>query len=278
MKKFVVQEIPVAEIVVDRNIRTRLDERAQAELAESIRQNGILVPLLGHREGTSIVIDDGHRRLDGGVRAGRATVPMFVSERTPTPAERLCLILVVNTQRADLKVMEHARAIHELMTQTGWSAADVAGKLGRPSAPSISKLLALLVLPRDTQDLIDAGRLPMSCAYLIATVEDAAERQQLTEAVLSGNLTRDKLAAITKTRRAAHRSSKASRPRAARLRMNRIVFPVGPSRRVTVSAPELSVESVTEWVGDLLVALRQANAGGLALEHVSTLLSERGAS
>jgi ParB-like chromosome segregation protein Spo0J len=195
---------------------------------------------------------------------------MIVSERAPSPAERLALMLVVNTQRADLKVMERARAIQQLIEETKWTAAEVSTRLGGPSPASISKLLTLLVLPREIQDLIDSDRLAMSSGYSIATIQDGAERQRLVEGVLSGKLTRDKVAALTKSHRAARRNGSA-RPRAVRPRMNRIVFPVGPGRRITVSAPELSVESVTKWIGDLLAALRQADAGGLALEDVAQL-------
>lgn len=274
MPAHVIQQVPTDKLVSPGNIRARLDEEEQVSLAQSIAQNGILVPLLGHYEGDALVVDDGHRRLDAARRAGLATVPMLIAENAPTPAERVTLQLLANTQRQGLKVTEHARALHDLMQATGWSAAEVSLRLGRPSPGTISKLLSLLVLPRDVQDLIDAGRIPMSSAYQIVTVPDAAERERLIQAVLEGRLTRDRLVAETKavkTGRPVARSNK--RQRIAR---ERVVIRLGEGRSVAVSAPTLSVDSVVTWFIDLAEQLRDAGADGRPLAEVARSISGNG--
>ncbi|MBK8915573.1 MAG: ParB/RepB/Spo0J family partition protein [Phycisphaerales bacterium] len=256
------------------NVRARLDEEEQVSLAQSIAQNGILVPLLGHYEGDAIIVDDGHRRLDAARRAGLATVPMLIAEKAPSPAERVTLQLLANTQRQGLKVTEHARALHDLMKATGWSAAEVSVRLGRPSPGTISKLLSLLVLPRDVQDLIDAGRVPMSSAYAICTVPHAVERQRLIQAVLEGRLTRDRLVAETKAVKSGRPAPRTSTQQ--RIARERVVIRLGEGRSVAVSAPTLTVDAVVNWFMDLAEQLRHAGADGRPLAEVARNISGNG--
>lgn len=211
MAGHIVEQVPTGKPVSPGNIRARLIEEEQVSLAQSIARNGILVPLLGHYEGEPLILDDGHRRLDAAKRVGLAVVPMLISDHAPNPAERLTLQLVVGTQRQGLSVTEHARALHDLMRETGWSASEVSVRLGRPSPGTISKLLSLLVLSREVQDLIDAGRIPMSSAYQIVTVSDAAERERLIREVLDGKLTRDRLVAQTKAVKAGRTAGRTKR-------------------------------------------------------------------
>jgi ParB family chromosome partitioning protein len=274
MREHVIQQVPTGKPVSSGNIRARLDEEEQVSLAQSIAQNGILVPLLGHYEGDAIIVDDGHRRLDAARRAGFATVPMLIAERTPTTAERATLQLLANTQRQGLKVTEHARALHELMQATDWSAAEVSLRLGRPSPGTISKLLSLLVLPRDVQDLIDAGRIPMSSAYAICTVPDAAERDRLIQAVLEGRLTRDRLVAETKAVKSGRPAPRTSTRQ--RVSRERVVIKLGEGRSVAVSAPTLTVDAVVNWFMDLAEQLRHAGADGRPLAEVARSISGNG--
>ncbi|MCZ7632948.1 MAG: ParB/RepB/Spo0J family partition protein [Phycisphaerales bacterium] len=271
MREHVVQQVPTGKPVSPGNIRARLDEEEQVSLAQSIARNGILVPLLGHYEGDAIIVDDGHRRLDAARRAGLATVPMLIAETAPTPAERVTLQLLANTQRQGLKVTEHARALHDLMQATGWSAAEVSVRLGRPSPGTISKLLSLLVLPRDVQDLIDAGRIPMSSAYATCTVPDAAERERLIQAVLEGRLTRDRLVAETKAVKAGRPAPRTNKRQ--RVARERVVIRLGEGRSVAVSAPTLTVDAVVNWFMDLAEQLRHAGADGRPLAEVARSIS-----
>ncbi|MBK9119734.1 MAG: ParB/RepB/Spo0J family partition protein [Phycisphaerales bacterium] len=274
MPEHIIQHVPTNKPVSSGNVRAGLDEEEQVSLAQSIAQNGILVPLLGHYEGDALIVDDGHRRLDAARRAGLATVPMLIAEKAPTPAERVTLQLLANTQRQGLKVTEHARAVHELMQATGWSAAEVSLRLGRPSPGTISKLLSLLVLPRQVHDLIDAGRIPMSSAYQIVTVPDAAERERLIQAVLDGRLTRDRLVAETKAVKAGRPAPRTGRRQ--RVARERVVIKLGEGRSISVSAPTLSIDSVVTWFIDLAEQLKHAGADGRPLAEVAKGISVNG--
>jgi ParB/RepB/Spo0J family partition protein len=255
-------------------VRERRSEEDRLALAQSVKQSGILVALLGHCEDSDIVLDDGYGRLDAAAAAGLETVPMVVSDHAPTPAELITLQLVVNTLRSDLTVMEKSRALARLMQETGWSAAQVSVKLGKPSPASISKLLALQVHPREVQDLIDAGRIPMSSAYFIATVADAAERERLIREVLDGRLTRDRLVAQTKVVKAGRSAAPPRKPR--QVVRERVSIPLGEGRSVSVSAPTLSVESLIAWFADLAERIRTAGADGRPLAEVIRAISGNG--
>lgn len=245
--------VPIDAVVVKPQVRETIDEAALAVLAESIRQHGVLVPLLAHSEDGDIVLDDGHRRLAAARLAGCLDVPMVIGDHVPTPAGRTTLQLLANAHRADLKVTEKGRAIQQLMQDTGWSAAEVSAKLGGPSPASISKLLALLVLPRTVQALVDAGKLPMSSAYAIATVADASQRERLVEQALGGALKRDGL--IREVARI-KRGRPAPRARRAPGRRERVVIPFGDGNSLTLLAPALTVEEVSAWLAKIAARLR----------------------
>lgn len=265
--------VPIDAIIVKPQIREVVHDADLTALAESIRQHGVLVPLLGHLEDGEIVLDDGHRRLAAALIAGCPHVPIVVCDRAPSPSGRTTLQLLANAHRADLKVTEQARAIDQLMRQTGWPAAEVSARLGSPSPASISKLLTLLVLPRGVQDAIDAGRLPMSSAYAIATVADPAERDRLVGEVLGGRLTRDRL---VKEVTGINRGGKQAGPKRPRARRERVVIPLGEGRSVAISAPALTVEEVANWLAKLAAKLRKAGEQGSTLAEAVQLVSVRG--
>ena len=263
------QHVAISRIEVRSNVREQLIEEEQIALAQSIRANGILVPLLGHSDGDAVVVDDGHRRLDAATRAGLKAVPMIVAEHVPAPAELLTLQLVANCQRSSLKTMERVRAIAKLMTESGWSASEVSLRLGGPSEATISKLLTLLVLPKEVQDLIDAGRIPTSSAYSIATVNDAEERQRLVAAVLDGGLKRDELVKRIKSLKRNHQQPR----RAKRPARDRFTIRVGPGRSLTVSGLNLTLTSLTEWLQALLKRIGTLEPQDMALADAAKALS-----
>lgn len=266
-----VEHIPSKRIEVRSNIRDRLVEAEQVSLAQCIKANGILVPLLGYREGDAVVVLDGHRRLDAANRAGLDAVPMIVAEHAPTPAELLTLQLVANCQRSSLKTMERVRAIAKLMTESGWSASEVSIRLGGPSEATISKLMALLVLPREVQDLIDAGRIPISSGYVLATVTDPNERAPLVAGVLDGSLKRDQL--VTRVKSLKNKQQRVVRPRRTnRPPRERVTVPLGPGRAVTVVGPGLSADTLVAWLEDLVNRIRGFNTPGVGLKDMIGLL------
>ncbi len=270
--KSTLQSISVSSILTKPQVREYMSEEDQVSLALSIKHNGVLVPLLGHKEGSKIILDDGHRRLDAAKRVGLDTVPMIVSGHTPSPSERIQFQLLANAHRVDLGVIERARAIEHLMQETGWSASEVSAKLGETSQATISKLLTILVLPRGVQDLIDTGKLPMSSAYTIATVKDSSERQRLVDEVITGRLSRDRLVKHVKAnRRGKKNSSKSKRIRPPKQRAR---FALGQGRSITISAPSLTTHHLISLLNDLAKQITVINADKQSLEDVVETISK----
>lgn len=270
--KSTLQTIPIFSILIKPQVRENIEEKDQLSLTQSIEHNGVLVPLLGHLESSKIVLDDGHRRLDAAKRAGLDTIPIIVSDHSLSQADRITFQLLANAHRRDLQLTEHARAIQQLMQETGKSAVEISIMLGGPSPSTISKLLAILVLPRQVQSMVDCGKLPMSSAYTIATVNDSAERQRLVDEVLAGRMTRDRLVKHVKSNRSGKKSS--SSPRRKRTPKQRITISLGQGRSVVVSAPSLSSDQVANWLITLAGNIKQQSKDGRSIEEVIKLVAE----
>lgn len=267
-----VQLVPLNQIEVRSNVRERLLETEQDELSESIKQNGIRVPCIGYEDGPRIVPVDGHRRIDAAIRAGEVSVPMLLVDHVPSPTEILILQLVVNCHRSSLKPTERARAIQRLMQESGWSAAQVSTKLSEQSQSMISKLLTLLVHPKEVQDLIDSGRIPISSAYALATVADADDRQRLVAEILDGSLKRDQL--VKRIKLLKNESRRASRPRNAnRPPRERFTVFMGAGRAITVTGPNLTLRTAAEWLQVLLDRINALQSHELGLAEAVKALA-----
>ncbi len=138
--------------------RTRFDEEALRELADSIREHGVIQPLLVSDDGSGrYVLVAGERRLRAARMAGLATVPAVVRERLDGRAE-LELALVENLQRRDLTPIEEARAFAALGREFGLSQREIAERVGVDRS-TVANALRLLKLPEEVQELVETGRL-----------------------------------------------------------------------------------------------------------------------
>lgn len=261
----------VSELTCSGNIRELGSPEKLAALKLSVQANGILVPLLGHIEGKNRLVDDGNHRLHVARELGMETVPMILADHSPSPTELLTLHLVANSLRFNLRPTERARAIDRLIRESGWSAAEVSSRLGERSESMISKLLTLLVLPKEMQDLIDAGRIPISSGYALATVNDACERATLVTRVLDGSLTRDELVKRIKSLKCNRKQPR--RPRQARRpSRERVTMPLGAGRAITVVGPGLCVDTLIKWLEDLVNRIRIVNTASVGLKDLVILL------
>lgn len=271
MEPKTIELVPIAKIEIRSNVRERMVESEQVALAESIKQNGIQVPCIGYEDGPFVVPVDGHRRIDAAPRAGLDAVPMCVLDHFPSPGEVARLQLVINCHRSDLKPTERGRAYERLMTEFGVTAAELASHANEKSEATISRLVAILVLPKPIQDLIDAGRIPVSSGSALATVTNADERERLVAGVLAGRLTRDQLVKQIKALKS--HTHQPSRPRRTnRPPRERVTVPLGAGRAVTVVGPGLSVETLIAWLEDLVNRIRGIHTPGVGLKDMIGLL------
>ncbi len=157
-------EIPVGTLQPwpELNPRRAFREEELAELAASIREKGVLEPLLVHQaNGDGPWIVAGERRWRAAQLADRATVPCLVREFSES--EALEIALIENLQRSDLTPIEEARGLQRYLEKTGVSQRELAEKIGR-SQPYIANRIRLLELPAAVLDLIEGGAIEMTWA------------------------------------------------------------------------------------------------------------------
>ncbi len=180
-------ELPVDAIHPNpRQPRRRFDHEATAGLAESIRSQGVVQPVLvrPRAEGGWELIA-GERRWRAAREAGVATVPAVV--RKADDRESLVLALVENVAREQLSPVEEARAYAALVDEFELSLGDVAERVGR-SKPSVSNRLRMLELPDDVLAMVERGELSEGHARAVLAVPDQEGRRRLARQIVRGGL------------------------------------------------------------------------------------------
>ncbi len=175
--------------------RQGFDDEAIRALSDSIREAGVLQPLLTVRQNGRYRIVAGERRFRAAHLAGLNEVPCIV--RDMTEQEQMAAALIENIQREDLNPLEEAAAIRRLMDECGYTQEQAAKRLGK-SRPAVANLLRLLTLPEAVRAEILAGRLSAGHARVLAGIADEKRQVILAErAVLEGLSVRalEKLAA-----------------------------------------------------------------------------------
>jgi ParB family chromosome partitioning protein len=165
--------------------RQYFDDKSLAELTESIRQTGIIQPLVVRRAGDNFSLIAGERRLRAAKAAGLRTVPVVVREDVDMNAFELALI--ENIQRQDLNALEEARAYERLLYESGLTQDQLADRIGK-SRSAISNTMRLLKLPPAIASMVADGSLSAGHARAILSVE-GPQRELLAERVLSEELT-----------------------------------------------------------------------------------------
>ncbi len=173
-----------------------------AELAESIKQNGVLQPVLLRRKGDGAYeLIAGERRWRAAKSAGLGTVPALV--RNVSDEMAMIYALVENLQRQDLNPMESARAYQRLMAEFGLTQEEVAQYVGKDRS-SVANIARLVHLPNEIQQLIEAGHLTAGHAKVLLGCVDAAVQLRLAHKMVNGQWTvRQAERALGSARRAA---------------------------------------------------------------------------
>jgi ParB family chromosome partitioning protein len=179
--------VPVGAIRANgRQPRRRLDAERIDELAESVRAQGVVQPILVRpAPGGGYELIAGERRWRAARVAGLASVPAVVRESDDR--DSLLLALVENVAREDLSPVDEARGYAALMDEFGLSLGEVADHVGR-SKPTISNRVRLLELPDDVLGLVERGQLSEGHARAILAVPDREERRRLARKIVRQGL------------------------------------------------------------------------------------------
>jgi ParB family chromosome partitioning protein len=180
-------EIPVDAIHPNpRQPRRRFEPEAASGLAESVRRQGVIQPLLVRPRGVGgYEIVAGERRWRAAREAGRETVPAVV--RTADDRDTLLLGLVENVAREQLTPIEEARAYAVLIDEFSLSLGEVAERVGR-SKPSVSNRIRLLELPDDVLGMVERGQLTEGHARAVLAVPDQEGRRRLAREIVRRGL------------------------------------------------------------------------------------------
>ena len=147
--------------------RRSFDQEALEQLAQSMREQGVLQPLLVTEQGGRYSLVAGERRWRAARLAGLDSVPCLVLQLEPRQRQEIAL--VENLQREDLNPMEAAHGIRSLMDQCGLTQEQAAERLGK-SRPAVANLLRLLNLPPQLQQLVAQGQLSEGHAKVLAGI------------------------------------------------------------------------------------------------------------
>ena len=166
--------------------RTYFDEARLEELAQSIKANGIVQPLLVRRRGAGrFQLVAGERRWRAAQRAGLQRVPSVVRD---IPDEKMLeLALIENIQREELNAIEEAHAYKRLIETLGLTQEMVAQRVGRDRS-FITNYLRLLRLPEDLQRLVEEGKLSMGHARALLGVDDHDTQRRVARNVIDQGL------------------------------------------------------------------------------------------
>jgi ParB family chromosome partitioning protein len=192
--------------------RTQMDETALAELADSIRAQGVIQPILVRPvEAGQYEIIAGERRFRAAQLAGLAEVPVVVRD-VPDQAA-LAMALIENIQREDLNPLEEAQGVQRLIREFDYTHEQAAQAIGR-SRSATSNLLRLLNLAAPVQQMLMAGQLDMGHARALLAVDGARQIELGHRIVVDGLSVREAEALVTRRPDdAATRSSRAARSR-----------------------------------------------------------------
>jgi ParB family chromosome partitioning protein len=167
--------------------RHHIEDERFPELVQSIREKGVLQPVLVSRteQPDRYRILAGERRWRAAMAAGLTEVPVLV--RDATSVEALELALIENIQRSDLSCIEEARAYRQLQADFGLGQEQVAARVGK-SRSTVANLLRLLQLPPSIQEDLLTDRLTMGHARALLSLEGAEARERIRDLIVSRGL------------------------------------------------------------------------------------------
>lgn len=182
------KEIEIAVVDIKPNPlqpRKIFDEDKLEELAESIKEHGVIQPLIVRKNGRIYELVAGERRWRAAMKAELKTVPVIV--RDYDNAAMAEIALVENIQRHDLNPIEEAEGIKRLMSEFGFTQEQAAKKIGR-SRTAVTNILRLLNLPQDVRDAVSRETLTMGQVRPLLALDDKEEQEQLALLIIEQGL------------------------------------------------------------------------------------------
>jgi len=180
-------EIPISQIQPNPyQPRKTFNEASIEELARSVREHGIVQPLVVTRTGDKYKLIAGERRFRAAQKAGLTTVPALIKEMMQE-GDALEIALIENIQREDLNPIEEALAYHQLHDEFQLTQEEISKRVGKERS-TVANFLRLLKLPDPVKKLLASGQLSMGHARALLAIESARKQEQLADRVVRKNL------------------------------------------------------------------------------------------
>ncbi len=181
------EEIAITSIVPNpHQPRLHFDEGKLEELADSIREHGILQPIVVSKNGEQYEIIAGERRFQAAKRVGLTTVPVVI--RDVTEQQKLELAIIENVQRHNLNPIEEAKAYLRLVDEFSLSQEGVAEKMGK-SRSVVANTLRLLHLPIEIQRAVAEGKISEGHAKALLAIENPEKQRAVFDLIIKEELT-----------------------------------------------------------------------------------------
>lgn len=234
--------------------RREFDRAALQSLAESIKAQGVLQPILVVKVEDGFELVAGERRLRASKIAKKKRIPALVLKEKD-PSALFFFSLVENIQREDLNPIEEAFAYNHLIDDFGLTQEQIANRVGK-SRSAVANTLRLLTLPQQVQDYISEGKLSAGHARAILAAGDEDRMIRLAKLAISRGLSVERLDIIARREKPSPRHRKTKRK--------------STSRKESIT-PELQAlqEELAQYFGTKVVIEKQAKGGSIVIDFYS---------
>lgn len=181
-----VVEIPLTEIRSNPyQPRKEFDEKSLAEFAESIKEHGVIQPIIVKKSIKGYELIAGERRTRASKIAGKETIPAIIREFTDQ--EMMEVALIENIQREDLNPIEEAEAFNKIIETNNMTQEEAAKKFGK-SRSYITNLLGLLRLPENTRKYVQEGKISMGHARVLSKLSNPEQIDEISLQIIEDGL------------------------------------------------------------------------------------------
>ncbi len=241
--------------------RKSFDDQELPQLAENLKNNGQIIPLIVVADGDSYILIDGERRYRAALLVGLLVLRCIVLSVRPSAEELLTMQLTVNGQRQDFNPIEKMLAYYKLMQLKGWNGAQLAEHLCVSKA-MVTRTLALAKLSNSEQLLVAEGKIGSADAYALTRL-DSESRSTATRLANEGKLGREVLEKLART----------ATEKTAKKRQVRLEF--GSFTGSFQSEQAFAMADLIDWLGQLLGECKKAARKGLDVSTLSRVLADR---
>ena len=235
--------------------RTHFDEEKLAELASSIRTNGVIQPLIVRESTGGYELVAGERRWRASRQAGLRTVPCIV--RNFDDRQNAIVAIIENMQREDLNPIEEALGLKSMTEKYGFTQEQVSASLGR-SRTYITNSIRLLKLPPEIQQYVSSGQMSAAHGRTIINIPDKAKQREIADKIIRNDLS------VRATERLAEKVKDELRPE--RKKRKKKVTEEDTARAAEIAAVERELMTLT---GTKVHIAGDENKGKIELEYYS---------